>query len=1210
MKKIKLLIVLLIGLFITTKVEAITYTDEDIEDYSIVIGTHLFTVEPEESTGYNGLLTTKFAMLGASSIANYKDVNDMVIYYKFGLGDWTDYITYETVSFPGTVNITHINGVCVDPSCDGTVIEVTLKYNDATPYNNETPSQKTINKYQSTFTEPVVPTKLGYDFVCWELEGECFDFDTVLEENITLEATWSPRTYNVTYHDIVGGTTKTLTCDFASAVPCVYVPYDSDLLFELPAGYTFVGWSIAESGEKVYNNNDIIELYGENTNIDLYSIFSSGTYGVSYNLAGGTFGAAVSPVTEYDPSNLTYNLYTPTRIGYTFKGWTVDTASSTGNAKINTNNTFTITSLGSVTLKATWEANQYNIVYDNNGSLVQLNTKACKYDANCSLDFSKITVASGKEIKEVSVTVGNNVYVIGSTVKNLTAANEDITAKVTFSDILYHINYDYAGGTSADNIDEMKLGSTIRLSNPTRTGYTFNGWTVSNNLTLNDNRITLNAIGSATVTAKWTPNSYNVYYKNGNADVLLSTTACKYDEFCTLDFTKFNLGKGEQLDHVEGTINGVNSTIGDKVFNLTSTANGKFYVTPVYSKIPYNVTYNLNGGSLVNPNASVITYGATLTLLAPSREGYTFDGWEVTSGSATVTNNSVALTDAGDISLRAKWTVKSFTINFDLNGGSRNVLPVTCTYISCTLPEETPVKTGYEFDGWMYNEAVYDAGDSITLDASGLITFVAKWVNADVYKIKYDLNGGTFDGAPVTTFIAGDSFALTEPDKVGYTFDGWYDSTDRKIESVSGISTDINVKARWTPITYIVYLHKDNTDANILNEIYCEYGDTCLLGDNTDSFETKRLLGWSKSAGGSVFYGDNLELMNLVAEVGDVVHLYPVLEDIKDDFIITYYLDGGSFVDESTVKRSANNNDEITLPEVIKFGYEVDYWLTDTGVEVRSDSYTVVSNTVLVPVWKEVTEYTLYLNHGYDDTVDPIEVTCVIGEECPLPANNFTREYYEFEKWQMTLSGEGGTAYYNDLDSFVMNREVILDQGTLEFNLNAVWLPTPYDVYYVVKADSPMGPQVYTIESLENGYLYLPLTPQAGFEPNYSFDFVAWSDADGNIVEVCDDDNNYACFLVPEDYSNLTFTAHYADEVFNVAYNADYEDDRGNIHQNSGMLQITYGDLITGLPSSTSYKRGPNDVTVDIDGWTIDGEIIDIATYRVASAVTLKAEFE
>ena len=1197
MKKIKLLLFLLVSLFVTTTVNARIYTDADIEDYSIVIGTHLFTVEPEESTGYNGLLTTKFAMLGASSIANYKDVNDMVIYYKFGLGDWTDYITYETVSFPESVNITHINGVCVDPSCDGTVIEVTLKYNDATPYNNETPSQTTSNMYQSTFAEPVVPTKLGYDFVCWELDGECFDFDTILEENITLEATWSPRTYNVTYHDTVGGTTKTLTCDFASAVPCVYVPYDSDLLFELPAGYTFVGWSIAESGEKVYNNNDIIELYGENTNIDLYSIFSSGTYGVSYNLAGGTFGAAVSPVTEYDPSNLTYNLYTPTRIGYTFKGWTVDTASSTGNAKINTNNTFTITSLGSVTLKATWEANQYNVVYDNNGSLVQLNTKACKYDANCSLDFSKITVANGKEIKEVSVTVGSNVYVIGSTVKNLTAANEDITAKVTFSDILYNISYDYVGGSGATNTNEMKLGDELTLNVPTRTGYTFNGWTVSKNLTLSGNKITLKVAGDATVTAKWTKNTYNVYYKNGNNDVLLSTTACKYDEFCTLDFTKFKPGKGEELDHVEGSINGVTSTIGDKVFNLIADANGKFYVTPVYSKIPYTVTYNLNGGSVVNPNASVITYGTTLTLLAPSREGYTFDGWEVTSGSANVTNNSVALTAAGDISLRAKWTVKSFNINFDLNGGSRNVLPVTCTYISCTLPDETPVKTGFEFDGWMYNEAVYDAGDSITLDASGLITFVAKWVNADVYKIKYDLNGGTFDGAPVTTFIVGDSFALTEPDKKGYTFDGWYDSADRKIENVSGRNTDISVKAKWNAISYNVYLHADNSDDNILNKIQCKYDSICSLSDNADSFENKRLLGWSKSAGGSVFYGDNLELMNLVSNEEDV-HLYPVLEDIKDDFIITYYLDGGSFVDESTVIRSANNNDEITLPEVTKFGYEVDYWITDTGVEVRSDSYTVVSNTVLVPVWKEVTKYTLYLNHGYDDTVDPIKVTCVIGEECPLPANTFTREYYEFEKWEMTLSGEGGTAYYNDQDSIVMNREVILDQGTLEFNLNAVWVHGPYSVRLVTRDDSS-GEYIF-----DGSVVKIALLEDE--------DFVVWSDENDYIIEACPNAEGYVCYPISMIDDEAVITAHYADEKVNVnwSYTYQYQGTLGGDRtaEDSGTIEFTYGDLITGLPEEISYGTfGTN--TAKISSWTLNGDEIDLSTYRVTKNISIEAIF-
>lgn len=1198
MKKIKLLLFLLVSLFVTTTVNARIYTDEDIEEASIVIGSHLFTTDSEESTGYNGFLTTKFAMLGASSITGSATTSDMIIYYKWGLGDWEEYITHEFVEFPESVNITHINGVCVDPSCDGTVIEVTLKYNDATPYNNETPSQTTSNMYQSTFAEPVVPTKLGYDFVCWELDGECFDFDTILEENITLEATWSPRTYNVTYHDTVGGTTKTLTCDFASAVPCVYVPYDSDLLFELPAGYTFVGWSIAESGEKVYNNNDIIELYGENTNIDLYSIFSSGTYGVSYNLAGGTFGAAVSPVTEYDPSNLTYNLYTPTRIGYTFKGWTVDTASSTGNAKINTNNTFTITSLGSVTLKATWEANQYNVVYDNNGSLVQLNTKACKYDANCSLDFNKITVPSGKEIKEVSVTVGSNVYVIGSTVKNLTAANEDITAKVTFSDILYNISYDYAGGSGATNTNEMKLGDELTLNVPTRTGYTFNGWTVSRNLTLSGNKITLKVGGDATVTAKWTKNTYNVYYKNGNNDVLLSTTACKYDEFCTLDFSKFKPGKGEELDHVEGSINGVTSTIGDKVFNLIADANGKFYVTPVYSKIPYTVTYNLNGGSIVNPNASVITYGTTLTLLAPSREGYTFDGWEVTSGSATVTNNSVALTAAGDISLRAKWTVKSFTINFDLNGGSRNVLPVTCTYVSCTLPELTPVKTGFEFDGWMYNEAVYDAGDSITLDASGLITFVAKWVNADVYKIKYDLNGGTFNGAPVTTFIVGDSFALTEPSKLGYTFDGWYDSTDRKIENVSGRNADISVKARWTPITYTVYLHKDNTDTNILNEIYCEYGDTCLLGDNADSFENKRLLGWSKSAGGSVFYGDNLELMNLVSEVGDAVHLYPVLEDIEDDFIITYYLDGGSFVDESTVVRSANNGDSISLPEVTNLGYEVDYWITDTGVEVRSDSYTVVSNTVLVPVWKEVTEYTLYLNHGYDDTVEPVSMTCTFGVDCILPTDTFTRYGYDSIGWEITLNGEGGTAYYLEGDALDMSFDVALAQQTFEFDLYVMWEAIPYSIDFIT--DGHLMPVLtYYIES---DIIKVPSSNEQNF--------VAWSDEEGNVLDVCADDSNYYCYPIPEVLRDLTFTAHYADEVFNVSYNADYEDDRGNIHDNHDTFELTYGDLITGLPSSISFRQGNRNVTVDIVGWTIDGESIDIATYRVTSDVTLKAEFE
>lgn len=1205
MKKVNLLIILIIGLFITTKVEAITYTDEDIEDYSIVIGSHLFTTETEESTGYNGLLTTKFAMLGASSITDYEDVNDMIIYYKWGLDDWTDYITQDTVYFPESVNITHINGVCVDPSCNGTVIDVTLVYNDATAYNNETPSVTTHNPYQSIFAEPVTPTKLGYDFICWELDGECYDFDTVLEENITLEATWTPRTYNVTYHNTLDNTQTTLTCDFASAEPCAYIDFDDDLLFELVDGYTFAGWSIAETGEKVYNDNNIIALFGENTDIDLYSIFGSETYNIYYDLVGGSFSSTVKPDFTYDPLDKEHDLFTPYKVGYTFNGWVVDTEASEGTAVVN-DLKLVISSIGNITLKASWKANEYNIVYNNNGAKIDLNTTTCTYDSNCALDFNKITVPSGKKIKEIYVTVNNNTYVIGNTVKNLTTSSEDLTATVEFTDIIYNISYDYAGGIGAVNTTEMKFGDTLALNTPSKDGYTFSGWSVSSGLSLSNNTITLKTAGDATVTAKWTPNTYNVYYKNGTADILLSTSGCTYDEFCTLDLSKIVLASGYQLDHIEATIDGSTSVVGDKVFNLTTTANGKFYVTPIFEEIQYNITYNLNGGKITNENSSVITVGTTLTLTEPTREGYTFAGWEVTSGSANVTNTSVVLKDVGDVSLKAKWDVKQFTIDFDLNDGIGTVSSVSCTYVSCELPDTIPTKTGYDFDGWMYEGALYEAGDNVTIEATGTITLTAKWVNSEVYKIKYDLDGGTFNGTPVITFIAGDTIVLPEPTRDGYEFKGWY-SGNTEITSVSGLTADVEVTAKWSPISYTIYLYADSEGNELLNEIYCEYDDTCGLGDNSNSFDHQRLLGWSKSAGGNVFYGDNLQLMNLVTNAGDSVHLYPVLETLEDDFVVTYYLDGGSFVDESIVIRSANDGDSITLPVVEKFGYEVDYWITDSGIEITTDTYEISSDVVLVPVWKERTTYTVNFVHDFDTSYTTESITCTFDSECILPTLDFDREGYNFDGWLLQLTGEGGNATFEDGDLFGMSWEIAVDQGTFEFELTSQWSEITYDVYYVNEDNENT---VLTTYSYFDDSVKISLNIASKSDGST---FVAWSLEDGTILDVCTDDTNYACLSVTELTRDIKLTPHYSDELVTVTYSANYSyTDRGEEQtaSDNGSLSILPGMKITGLPESVSYQRGPNTTTVNIVGWTLDDIEINLDEYVVTTAIELVAIFE
>src|SRR5690554_5175818 len=42
----------------------------------------------------------------------------------------------------------------------------------------------------SKVDEPSEPTRLGYDFIEWQLDGDKFDFDTLITKDITLIAIW------------------------------------------------------------------------------------------------------------------------------------------------------------------------------------------------------------------------------------------------------------------------------------------------------------------------------------------------------------------------------------------------------------------------------------------------------------------------------------------------------------------------------------------------------------------------------------------------------------------------------------------------------------------------------------------------------------------------------------------------------------------------------------------------------------------------------------------------------------------------------------------------------------------------------------------------------------------------------------------------------------------------------------------------------------
>ena len=112
------------------------------------------------------------------------------------------------------------------------------------------------------------------------------------------------------------------------------------------AGYTQVGWSTVDGGEKVYGFEDV---YTKNEALTLYPVWNTNKYTITFDTNGGS---EIAPITQ-DYGTQIAAPANPTRKGYTFKGWDKEIPETMPAENI--------------TVKAQWEINQYTITFDTNG---------------------------------------------------------------------------------------------------------------------------------------------------------------------------------------------------------------------------------------------------------------------------------------------------------------------------------------------------------------------------------------------------------------------------------------------------------------------------------------------------------------------------------------------------------------------------------------------------------------------------------------------------------------------------------------------------------------------------------------------------------------------------------------------------------------------------------------------------------------------------
>ena len=112
----------------------------------------------------------------------------------------------------------------------------------------------------------------------------------------------------------------------------------------------------------------------------------------------------------------------------------------------------------------------------------------------------------------------------------------------------------------------------------------------------------------------------------------------------------------------------------------------------------YNVNYVLNGGTNTGLNPSTYTYGTGAVVYDPTKTGYTFAGWYDNADFFGTPITAISNTQAGDVTLYAKWTISTYPVVFDSQGGSA-VASQTIQHNGLVIRPADPTRAGHTFDG-------------------------------------------------------------------------------------------------------------------------------------------------------------------------------------------------------------------------------------------------------------------------------------------------------------------------------------------------------------------------------------------------------------------------------------------------------------------------------------------------------------------------------
>ncbi len=906
---------------------------------------------------------------------------------------------------------------------------------------------------------------------------------------------------------------------------------------------------------QTYNSKPVVGT------IRLTANWTANTYEVSFNANNGTGGPMGNQDFTYDiPNYLSSNLFT--RNGYEFLGWHTSSGATTalyeeGDSVKNLTSNNNVT----VPLYAIWKANSYEIVFNANGGTGgPMSNQQMTYDAAAvslsANEFNKNAYTFNRWNTLQNPTEGTPgiSYTNGQAVSNL-AYSGQVTLYAIWTPVQYEIEYilgqNASNGAGNPSIYTVET-PTITLSDASRSGYVFTGWTYEGQGTPKKNpEITIGSYGKKTFTANWSPNAYDIrFHSNKPAGTLSSPSG-------SMDNQPMIYGVDEALTAVGFTLPGFSfdgwyatsectgTRYADKatVKNLVPSGFADLYAK--WNKITYNISYKFKYNdtyfpdtAVTNPAANLATYNydtETITFVAPTKTGYTFVSWDISSipqqstGDKTITASFTPIVNQVIFNKNQPTNTASIEVSNSVEGTTASV---DVTYdTSKALTANGYSLKGWHFLGWAHkgDKTTVRFADSAVItqmpqeyaEVGGVIVnLYAVWAQ-NTFTVHFNKDNYTENSMDPQVFKYDNiaqpltANALT---RTGYEFYRWNRAADgsgtayQNGEAIRNLSFEpdaqIQLYVRWQPLTYTVTL---DHQGGLVGGSGANTTITATYDANMPSSVTEPTKNHYNFAGyfsqingqGTQYYNADMGSVN-TWKTASAATLYAKWTPV--DYSITYDLKSADANNNATNPSVYHyNSEDITILKPTRQYYRFTGWYVDGDTTTLVEQPTIPKNSSGAKTysanWTPI-EYVVQYNSNRPTTPTyPINATASPGgntanvtvpyfQEFEASTCGYSLTGWKFKYWTLAKNNANADPADQIIPGATLSNLRSQDGQTIVFY--AQWELENYTIQYTWNDGTPNAntPYTYTYEALVN----IPAPTKA------HYDFAGWYIDDGTTL--------------------------------------------------------------------------------------------------------------